>query len=118
MQSEFLPRKVKLDEVDQCVYGRDYRKTTQIWNDVIGWSPCGYTGDGKCRGRCGKGRMHRGFFKHFKALAMEPIRGPRGKGHNKEKNALPVDLLREFAQRALDELPKNCLLYTSDAADE
>ena len=37
---------------------------------------------------------------------MEPIRGLRGIGHTKEKNALPVDLLREFAECALTELPK------------
>ena len=37
---------------------------------------------------------------------MEPIRGPRGIGHTKEKNALPADLLREFAECALNELPR------------
>ena len=42
-----------------------------------------------------------GYYRHFKALAMEPLRGPRGKGHTKEKNALPFDLLSEIAIEAL-----------------
>ena len=33
-----------------------------------------------------------GYYRHFKALAMEPSRGPQGKGHTQEKNALPSDL--------------------------
>ena len=36
----------------------------------------------------------------------QSLRGPRGKGHNKEKNALPLDLLREFTDCALSELPQ------------
>ena len=87
---------VKKDVLDQCPFGRDYRKTTHIWNDIAEWSPVGCTGDGRCHGKCGKGEVRNGYFRHFKALAMEPCRGPRGKGHVKEKNALPGDLLREI----------------------
>ena len=57
----------------------------------------GSTGDGRCHGKCGKGYMKDGYYRHFKALAVEPYRGPRGKGHMKEKNALPEDLLEEIA---------------------
>ena len=39
--------------------------------------------------------MRNGYFKHDKALAMEPHRGPRGKGHERVKNALPPLLLEE-----------------------
>ena len=99
-----LPVGVRKEVLDQCVFGRDYRKTTHIWHDIEGWTPEGITGDGRCHGRCGKGSMQKGDFKHTKALAMEPIRGPRGAGHTKEKNALPCDLLLEFAGAALQEL--------------
>ena len=33
---------------------------------------------------------------------MEPIRGPRGRGHTKEKNALPPQLLEEILLSSLD----------------
>ena len=46
-----------------------------------------------------------GRYRHFKALAMEPIRGPRGQGHTKEKNELPAMLLREVMAQALKEAP-------------
>ena len=105
MQEGMLPVDIRKEVLDQCVFGRDYRKTTNIWHDIEGWTPGGITGDGRCHSRCGKGSMHKGYFKHTKALAMEPIRGPRGPGHTKEKNALPYDLLLEFAGAALHELP-------------
>ena len=81
------------------MFGRDYRKTTHIWNDVEDWVPTGTStsGDGRCHGECGKGHLVDGYYRHFKALAMEPLRGPRVKGHMKEKNALPFDLMAELA---------------------
>ena len=105
MQDGMLPVGVRKGVLDQCVFGKEYRKTTRIWHNIEGWTPEGITGDGRCHGRCGKGSMQKGYFKHTKALAMEPIRGPRGPGHTKEKNALPYDLLLEFAGAALQELP-------------
>ena len=98
-----LPPDFIKDTVDQCVFGRDCRKTTHIWNDVgdCNWVPTGTSGDGRCHGECGKGRLVGGYCRHFKALAMKPLRGPRGKGHTKEENALPFDLLSEIATKAL-----------------
>ena len=106
MQPEMLPKGIEKDIVDQCAFGRDYRKTTHVWNDIKSWTTTGSTGNGRCGGNCGKGRMVGGYFSHYKALAMEPSRGPRGVGHTKEKNELPHDLLYEFASHALAELPK------------
>ena len=80
-------------DIDQCAFGREYKKSTHVWHTVLGLKLEGSTGDGKCHGRCGKGHLVGGYFKHFKALAMEPCRGPRGPGHTKEKNALPKGLL-------------------------
>ena len=97
MQPSELPAGFKKDTVDQCTFGRDYQKTTDIWNDDSQWSPIGITGDGRCHQRCEKGEFVGGYFKHFKALAMEPCRGPRGRGHTKEKNALPEMLLGEIS---------------------
>jgi len=97
MQVGQLPQRIRQVTVDQCAFGRDYRKATDLWHDVPSWRPSGRTGDGRCHGRCGKGYVKNGFFRHHKALAMEPIRGPRGRGHTKEKNALPAELLEEFA---------------------
>ena len=101
MQPEALPREMEKVTIDQCAFGREYKKRTDLWHDLKLWKPQGYTGDGRCGGRCGKGEYRSGFFKHYKALAMEPIRGPRGPGHTKDKNALPEALLEELADAAL-----------------
>lgn len=87
--------------VDQCVFGRDYKKSTNIWSDDGSWCPSGITGDGRCHQRCGKGEYVNGYYRHFKALAMKPVRSPRGKGHTKEKNALPPQLLEEVLLSSL-----------------
>jgi len=96
MQPEVLGPQFKKATIDQCVFGRDFRKTTHLWHDIQGYIPRGITGDGRCRGRCGKGEMKNGYFKHFRALAMEPHRGPRGVGSVKDKNAVPSLLLEEI----------------------
>ena len=66
MQEGMLPVGVRKEVLDQCVFGRDYMKTTNIWHDIEGWAPGGITGDGRCHGRCGKGSMHKGYFKLLK----------------------------------------------------
>ena len=101
MQIEELPSGTEKVTFDQCTYEREYKKTTQLWHDLEGYKPTGSTGDGRCHGRCGKGYIRDGYYRHFKALAVEPFRGPRGKGHTKEKNALPEDLLEEIALHAM-----------------
>ena len=96
------------------MFGGDYRKTTHIWNinDIGDWIPTGTSGDGHCHGECSKGQLVGacGYYRHFKALAMEPLRGPRGKGHTKEKNALPFDLLSEIATKALASHPGKVII--------
>ena len=88
-------------ELDQCAFGRDYKKSTHLWHNLSCLTLVGVTGDGKCHGRCGKGHMVGGYYKHFKALAMEPIRGPRGPGHTQEKNALPQQLLEVLLEQVI-----------------
>lgn len=95
-----LPEGWRRDLVDQCSFGRDYKKSTHLWHNFRGLQLRGRTGDGLCHALCGKGRFENGYFKHFKAIAMEPIRGPRGAGHTKEKNALPAELLEEVLVQA------------------
>ena len=101
MQEEQLPLGFKRDTVDQCAFGRDYRKTTDVFNDIEMWEPTGTTGNGRCGGQCKKGEFCKGYYRHFKALAMEPCRGPRGPGHTKEKNALPFGMLEEILLAAI-----------------
>jgi len=50
MQPEMLPKGIEKDIVDQCAFGRDYRKTTHVWNDIKSWTPTGSTGNGRCGG--------------------------------------------------------------------
>ena len=92
-------------DVDQCAFGREYRKATHLWHNSPGLRLQGVTGDGKCHGKCGKGKWVNGHFQHVKALAMEPWRGPVGPGHTKEKNALPQMLLGEILDRVLKRPP-------------
>ena len=84
------------------MFGRDYKKSTHLWHNVTGLRLDGTTGDGRCRGRCGKGEMVAGYFRHFKALAMEPGRGPQGRGHTQDKNALPRGLLETVLDQAME----------------
>ena len=105
MQPQKLPCGLKFDVLDQCAFRRDYRKTTHLIHNIEGLELKGTTGNGRCQERCEKGEFVAGRYRHFKALAMEPIRGPRGKGHTKEKNELPAMLLREVAQQALRDAP-------------
>ena len=105
MQPEVLPCGLKYEVLDQCAFDRDYRKTTHLIHNMEGLQLKGNTGDGRCHERCGKGEFVCGRYRHFKALAMEPIRGPRGQGHTKEKNELPAMLLREVMAQALKEAP-------------
>ena len=100
-----LPEGWKRETIDQCVFGRDYKKATHLWHNFETLRLEGTSGDGRCHGRCGKGQYVGGQFRHFKAIAMEPIRGPRGHGHVKEKNALPEGLLRVVLHHALLERP-------------
>ena len=52
---EFLElEEVLMAAVDYCAYGRPYRKSTRVWNNLRQWVPQGRTGDGQCpgKGRC------------------------------------------------------------------
>ena len=106
MQKDRLPVGWLLAAIDQCAFGRDYKKSTHLWHNFQQIQFEGVTGDGRCHGRCGKGEWVGGYFRHFKALAVEPERGPRGKGHTKEKNALPRGLLELVLAQAVDETPR------------
>ena len=95
MQPEMMHEGYVKELIDQCAFGREFQKPTHLWHDLKSWSPKGVTGSGRCESRCGKGVMDRGYYKHFKGLAMEPYRKPRGKGQGKEKNLIPALLLEE-----------------------
>ena len=83
--------------VDFCAFGHEFKKPTDVWTNLHTWQPTGRTGTGRCEQRCGQGAISAsGRFKHFKGLAQEPIRGPRGKGANRLKNSIPQALSREW----------------------
>ena len=88
--------------IDYCAYNHIFKKPAHIWT-TLDWSPTGRTGNGRCCGQCGQGSIREnGRFKHFHGLAQEPIRGPRGPGATKLKNAVPGELCDEWLQVMLD----------------
>ena len=67
------------------------------------WRTTGRTGNGRCCKACGQGSVRdNGRYKHFRGLAQEPTRGPRGPGSTKLKNAVPDELCAEWLQVLLD----------------
>ena len=81
-----------------CAYGHLFKKPTHIWT-TSGWTPRGGAKrDGLCHGLCGQGEWRGKDFRHFCGLAQEPIRGPRGPGANKLKNAVPDKLCDDWLQ--------------------
>ena len=80
MQPEALPREMEKVTIDQCAFGREYKKRTDLWHDLKLWKPQGYTGDGRCGGRCGKGEYRSGFFKHYKRWLWNLSEGREGPG--------------------------------------
>ena len=97
--------------VHYCAYGHIFNKPTHIWTNARSWKPTGKTGDGLCGGKCDMGRMMKsGRYKHYHGLAQEPIRGPRGAGALKLKNAVPAPLCEEWIQH-LKSAPKgSCVI--------
>jgi hypothetical protein len=82
--------------VDYCSYDHVFKKPTHIWTNLK-WTPKGQTGNGMCGQCCGHGEVQpNGKFNHYYGLAQEPIRGPRGVGANKLKNAVPDMLMQEW----------------------
>ena len=57
-----------------------------------------------------QGEWHGKDFKHFRGLAQEPIRGPRGPGANKLKNAVPDLLCDEWIQYVQAHTHGNCII--------
>ena len=82
-----------------CAYSHPFKKPTNIWSNSS-WQPVGNTGNGQCQKKCGQGRWVKGHYRHYYGLAQEPIRGCRGKGATRFKNAIPPALCKEW-MRAL-----------------
>ena len=82
--------------VHYCAYNHRFKKPTHIWTSS-GWEPRGGAAqDGLCHGRCKHGEWKNNHYKHYYGLAQEPIRGPRGPGATKLKNAVPEELCAEW----------------------
>ena len=86
-------------EVDLCAYGHYYRKPTHIWTSVMGWTPRGETGDGRCGSKCGAGYWgEKGRWVHRHALGVASQRAKAGKGRKEMKQAIPHLLHREVLE--------------------
>jgi len=93
---EFLElEEVLMAEVDYCAYGRPYRKSTRLWNNLRQWVPQGRTGNGQCPGK-GKCQSMVGS-KHLKTAAGGGDR-VRGKGSVAGKSAVPRELMEELVE--------------------
>jgi len=113
----WLPTALGLTQrrVDFCAYGHPFKKPTHIWCNLK-WKPKGNTGDGRCGTVCGQGRVQEstGKYKHYRGLAQEPIRGPRGPGANKLLNSIPDKLTQEWmdsmVKRRIDQPDQNTII--------
>ena len=96
--------------VHYCAYNHPFKKPTHIWTSST-WTPKGGAeGDGLCHGECGHGQWTNSKYKHFKGLAQEPIRGPRGPGATRLKNAVPGALCEEWIQHVKTHSHGNCII--------
>jgi hypothetical protein len=97
---EYTVEFLELEEVpmvagDYCAYGRPYRKSTRLWNNLRQWVPQGRTGNGQCPGK-GKCQSMVGS-KHLKTAAGGGDR-VRGRGSVAGKSAVPRELMEELVE--------------------
>lgn len=82
--------------VDYCAFNHAFQKSTDLWHSFKEWKPQGTTGDGRCHGQCGAGRIKsNGRFAHWKKHAGKAGEGVQGKGSKHKKWMIPFDLTAE-----------------------
>ena len=82
--------------VDYCAFNHAFQKSTDLWHSFEEWKPQGTTGDGRCHGQCGAGRIKsNGRFAHWKKHAGKAGEGVQGKGSKHKKWMIPFDLTAE-----------------------
>jgi hypothetical protein len=98
--SQWPDQRVNKFTVDQCAFGKLTQKPTDLWTGLKTFRPVGYTGDGKCHSRCGRGYHNQhGRYRHLQAYAQEPNRQPKGA----DRVSIPDELTTEVLGAALDE---------------
>ena len=96
MRGEQMEKAINRTTVDYCAYGKQYRKSTDIWTS-FDWTPNGSTGNGKCNnGQCGMGTENaKGRFMHHLCIAGASGRQLKGKNVKKQLWSVPNDLTLE-----------------------
>ena len=84
--------------VELCAYAWPFKKSTNLWVEGFEFNPQGNTGSGRCEQKCGQGAVDNDTnrFKHYMALAVDPNRGPRGKGSQQMTCGMPKQLIVEI----------------------
>jgi len=98
MQSDKLERMGlahKMHTVNYCAWRHIYNKATNVWTST-GWEPEGFTGDGRCGGKCGLGMWINGSYRHFWTIGQESWGLARGEEQEELKILVPGAMHEEI----------------------
>ena len=102
MQSPEWLKHTQCTTVDYCAYGHTVKKPTNIWISEFAWMPVGNTGNGRCQGKCGAGKINEstGRYIHDAVIAGRGDRPIVTPDFRKSKCSVSKHLLQEILSAA------------------